>query len=230
MNELALFTGAAGGVLGGQSLGWRVACAVEIDPYCRAILCQRQDDGLLPPFPIWDDIRTFDGNSWRGIIDVVSGGFPCQAYSTAAHGQNTAECLWPEMLRVIGEVAPRYVISENVSEDAIISAQADLEDCGYWTSRVALSASDLGADHHRRRWWLFADTDHEGELGVSINAEVAVIKERCKVLWASDPRDTRVANGVAYRMDRYKAVGNGQVPQAMALAWKLLSEDMEDTQ
>ena len=96
MNELALFAGAGGGILGGKLLGWRTVCAVEWEPYPASVLCARQNDGLLPPFPIWDDIQTFDGNPWRGIVDVVSGGFPCQDISAAGKAQelmeNEAEC------------------------------------------------------------------------------------------------------------------------------------------
>ena len=76
LRELALFAGAGGGILGGQLLGWRTVCAVEIEPYPASVLAQRQNDGLLPPFPIWDDVRTFDGHRWRGRVDVISGGFP----------------------------------------------------------------------------------------------------------------------------------------------------------
>ena len=86
MNELHLFAGAGGGILGGMLLGHRTVCAVEIEPYCRKVLLQRQRDGILPWFPIWDDVRTFDGKPWRGIADVVCGGFPCQDISIAGHG------------------------------------------------------------------------------------------------------------------------------------------------
>jgi len=230
LNELALFAGAGGGLLGSQLLSWRTVCAVEINTYARSILCQRQNDGIFEPFPIWDDICTFDGVTWRGVVDVVSGGFPCQAFSSAARGRNVADNLWPEMLRVIGEVSPRYVIAENVSEDAIIQAQADLADCGYKTCRVAVSARDIGADHIRKRWWMVADSNNKGELGGSIDAEVAKLKERCEMLWKSDPRDSRVAHGVANRVDRLKAIGNGQVSQAMALAWNILTGEDEWTE
>jgi DNA (cytosine-5)-methyltransferase 1 len=223
MNELALFAGAGGGILGGKLLGWTTVCAVEIDKYCRDVLLNRQQDELLPVFPIWDDIKTFNGEMWKGFVDIVSGGFPCQAFSTASHGNNTAENLWPEMLRVIGEVSPRYVMAENVSEDAIIEAQADLASCGYKTIRIPISAADLGADHNRRRWWLVADSDNESELVCSIDAEMAKLKECCKGIWQAKPREPRVSNGMANRMDRFRAIGNGQVPQAMALAWNLLS-------
>lgn len=86
MNELALFAGAGGGILGGHLLGWRTVCAVEWEPYAASVLAARQNDGLLPAFPVWDDVRTFDGKPWRGIVDVVSGGFPCQDISAAGAG------------------------------------------------------------------------------------------------------------------------------------------------
>jgi DNA (cytosine-5)-methyltransferase 1 len=96
MNELALFAGAGGGILGGHLLGWRTVCAVEWEPYPASVLCARQNDGLLPPFPIWDDVQTFDGKPWKGIVDVVSGGFPCQDISAAGGGlalmENDLEC------------------------------------------------------------------------------------------------------------------------------------------
>src|SRR5882724_3055746 len=74
MRELHLFAGAGGGILGGILLGHTCVCAVEIEPYCRKVLLQRQRDGILPKFPIWDDVRTFDGKPWRGLVDVVCGG------------------------------------------------------------------------------------------------------------------------------------------------------------
>jgi DNA (cytosine-5)-methyltransferase 1 len=78
MNELHLFAGAGGGILGGILLGHTTVCAVEIEPYPRKVLLQRQRDGILPKFPIWDDVCTFDGKPWRGSVDVICGGFPCQ--------------------------------------------------------------------------------------------------------------------------------------------------------
>ena len=156
MNELALFAGAGGGILGGKLLGWRTVCAVEWDHCAASVLAARQNDGILPPFPIWDDVRTFDGRPWRGIVDVISGGFPCQAYSTAAAGQNTADDLWPEMRRIVADVAPRYIFAENVSRVAIDQAGNDCESMGYKTKAISFSAKDMGADHIRERFWLLA--------------------------------------------------------------------------
>lgn len=223
MNELALFAGAGGGILGGKLLGWRTVCAVEIDRHRRSCLLSRQDDGSLEPFPIWDDITTFDGLAWRGRVDVVSGGFPCQAYSTAARGRNTADDLWPEMRRVVAEIAPRYVFAENVSRMAIDAAADDLAAMGYKTRCMPLSAADLGADHVRPRYWLRAHADDEGELHRSIDAEVAELQSLCAGVWAHQPGSSRVADGVANRMERYIATGEGQVPIVAAAAWRLLS-------
>jgi len=91
MNELALFAGAGGGILGGHLLGWRTVCAVEWEAYPASVLVARQNDKILPLFPIWDDVQTFDGKPWRGIVDVVSGGFPCQDISVAGGGMDLME-------------------------------------------------------------------------------------------------------------------------------------------
>src|ERR1035441_2476777 len=111
VNELHLFAGAGGGILGGILLRHTCVCAVEIEPYCREVLLQRQRDGILPKFPIWDDVKTFDGKPWQGLVDVVCGGFPCQDISTAG-GPNrkglegARSGLWSEMARVVCEIRP----------------------------------------------------------------------------------------------------------------------------
>ena len=223
MNELALFAGAGGGILGGHLLGWRTVCAVEWEQYPASVLCARQNDGLLPPFPIWDDVQTFDGKPWRGIVDVVSGGFPCQAYSKAAAGRNTADDLWSEMRRIVADVAPRYVFAENVSRVAIDQAANDCESMGYKTKALPISAKDLGADHIRERFWLLAYSDNDGELLQSINAEASELQELGKSVWKNYPESLRMVNGLDCRMDRLKAIGNGQVPLCAAEAWRILS-------
>jgi DNA (cytosine-5)-methyltransferase 1 len=142
MNELALFAGAGGGILGSQLLGSRVVCAVEWDAYCASVLVARQADRSLRPFPIWDDVRTFDGRPWRGVVDLVSGGFPCQVNSGASRGRRVAEDLWPEFLRIVADVAPGAVFAENVTRGAIDAAADDLEALGFTSRCIALSAKD----------------------------------------------------------------------------------------
>lgn len=224
MNELALFAGAGGGILGGHLLGWRTVCAVEIEQYQSSILLTRQNEGILPPFPIWDDIRTFDGKPWRGIIDVVSGGFPCQAYSTAARGNNTADDLWPEMRRIVADVAPRYVFAENVSREAIERAAIDCRLMGYKTKAIALSAKDLGADHIRKRYWLLAYSNMHSELLRSIDAETPRMQELQISIWESEPCESRMVDGMAFGMEPLISSGNGQIPIVAATAFNILQE------
>jgi len=223
VNELALFEGAGGGILGGKLLGWRTVCAVEWEPYAASVLVARQNDGLLPAFPIWDDVQTFDGKPWREIVDVVSGGFPCQAYSKAAAGRNTADDLWSEMRRIVANVAPRYVFAENVSRVAIDQAANDCESMGYKTKALSLSAKDLGADHIRERFWLLAYSDNDCELLHSVNAKTRWMQELGHSVWESDARTNGIPDGMGNRMDRLKAIGNGQVPIVAATAWRILS-------
>lgn len=225
LRELALFAGAGGGILAGHLLGWRTVCAVERDAYAASVLVQRQNDGILKAFPIWDDVCTFDGKPWRGIVDVVSGGFPCQAYSSAASGKNTADDLWPEMRRIVADVAPRYVFAENVQKRAIDSAAEDLEEMGYTTRAISLSASDLGADHIRKRYWLLAYADRDGELLKPLNAKVAGMQGFCEGLWTAKPEQPRMADELAFRMERLAATGNGQVPCVAATAFSILNRD-----
>jgi len=162
MNELALFAGAGGGILGGKRLGWRTVCAVEFDPYAASVLAARQNDGLLPPFPIWDDVRTFDGLPLRGAVDVVSGGFPCQDISVAGGGagiDGERSGLWGEMARIVGEVRPRFVFVENspaLTSRGLGTVLGDLAALGYAAEWGVLGASDVGAPHRRKRIWIVA--------------------------------------------------------------------------
>lgn len=162
MNELHLFAGAGGGILGGQLLGHTTVCAVEIEPYCREVLLQRQRDGMLPKFPIWDDVRTFDGRPWRGLVDVVCGGFPCQDISCAGKGAGLAGArsgLWSEFARIIGEVRPRYAFVENspmLTSRGLGRVLGDLSEMGYDAAWCVLGAADVGAPHLRKRIWILA--------------------------------------------------------------------------
>lgn len=171
MNELALFAGAGGGILGGHLLGWRTVCAVELEPYPASVLCARQNDGLLPPFPVWDDICTFDGKPWRGIVDVVSGGFPCQDISAAGKGagiNGSRSGLWREMARIIGEVRPRFVFVENspmLVNRGLGTVLGDLAALGYDAEWGVLSAADVGAPHKRDRIWIVAYANGNGDSG-----------------------------------------------------------------
>jgi DNA (cytosine-5)-methyltransferase 1 len=181
MNELALFAGAGGGILGGHLLGWRTVCAVELNPYARRVLLARQRDGILPRFPIWDDVRTFDGKPWRGRVDVISGGFPCQDISAAGKGEGiTGERsgLWAEMARIVGEVRPRFALVENspvLTSRGLGTVLGDLAALGYNARWGVLSAADaiwLGGtpclDHLRERIWIAAADSSRVQQGWEI--------------------------------------------------------------
>lgn len=163
VNELALFAGAGGGILGGKLLGWKTVCAVEIDEYCRRVLMQRQDDGILKPFPIWDDVQTFDGTPWRGCVDVVTGGFPCQDISAAGKGAGIGgerSGLWREMARIIREVGPKHVFVENspmLTSRGLGTVLGDLAALGYDARWGVLGARHVGAPHKRDRIWILAN-------------------------------------------------------------------------
>lgn len=163
---MALFAGAGGGILAGKILGWRTVCAVERDPYAARVLLVRQRDRSLPYFPIWDDVRTFDGRPWRGIVDVVSGGFPCQDISVAGKGAGiTGERsgLWSEFARIIREVGPRYVFVENsaaLTVRGLGTVLGDLAAMGFDAEWGVLSAAQVGAWHKRERIWIVAESRH----------------------------------------------------------------------
>ena len=223
MNELHLFAGAGGGILASELLGFTTVCAVEQNEYCQHVLVQRQNDRLLPCFPIWDDIRTFRGDAWCGTVDLVSGGFPCQAFSSAARGRNIPERnLWSEMRRVVDEVRPTLVFAENVSEKAILEAKSDLLEDGYNSVYAKISAADLGADHLRERFWLLAYTDVHSQFCGDFNAKAPFMPQLYSGVWQTIPDELRTPDGVANRMDRLKAIGNGQVPIVAAMAFLTL--------
>jgi DNA (cytosine-5)-methyltransferase 1 len=163
LNELALFAGAGGGILGGHLLGWRTVCAVEWDAYAASILVARQNDGCLPPFPIWDDVQTFDGRPWQGRVDVISGGFPCQDISAAGKGagiEGERSGMWKHMARIIGEVLPALVLVENsplLVGRGLTAVLADLAEMGYDAEWGIVGAHHAGAPHKRDRIWIAAE-------------------------------------------------------------------------
>ena len=266
LNELALFAGAGGGILGGKLLGWRTVCAVEWEPYAACVLAARQNDGLLPPFPIWDDVQTFNGKPWRGIVDVVSGGFPCQDISAAGKGDGldgARSGMWRHMARVVGEIRPKYVFVENspmLTTRGGTRVIGDLAEMGYDCKWTVMGAADVGANHQRDRMWIVGKskcTRLEGQRSQPRQQEVTQLGHSSSLAntpnqrdvrgqwqlgfaeqehnsgggktnggrewWQVEPNVGRVADGVAARVDRLKAIGNGQVPLCAATAWKLLN-------
>ena len=187
MNELSLFSG-----YGGFSLGLRLAGLetrtvgyLEIDGYCQKILQQRMREGFLDDAPIWADIRAFNGTQSRGLVDLVTAGFPCQPHSTAGlrKGADDDRNLFPDTLRIIGEVAPRTgILLENVPGILVGSdgrppyggtVVGQLAEIGYDAEWRVVSAADAGAPHLRRRWWLVAYPN--ADLGGRLHRESGVL-------------------------------------------------------
>lgn len=241
MNELALFAGAGGGVLGGKLLGWRTVCAVERDAYAASVLAQRQNDGCLEPFPIWSDVCSFDGKPWRGIVDVVSGGFPCQDISLAGKGggiEGSRSGLWSHMARIIRDVRPKFVLVEN-SPTLVIRGLGrvlgDLAQMGYDARWGVLGVGDAGGMHQRNRIWIVA-YPNTGEKRVPFFKPQAVGRQQ-GLSWCKDFRRLedlcnrpdlypspllRNYHGIPFAVDRVAACGNAQHPAVVKLAWETL--------
>lgn len=342
LNTFHLFAGAGGGILGDLLLGHNPIGACEIEPYPRDVLLARQADGHLPNFPIWDDVATLDGNPWRGSVDVLCGGFPCQDISAAGKGAGiTGERsgLWKEYARLIGEMRPRFVFAENsplLRTRGLGVVLEDLAALGYNARWGIIGAGAVGAPHKRDRMWVLAYTPEQGLEGHNKREETTERREDKGLFaraegvngfcqkdsanvadtnssgsdedrsdselrtsgfkqsskdsritnetegrevtgwWYTDPAELpdtegqgtgtlrncgeaegevsgnpaqhigecsseasqrpedsatepavgRVAHGVANRVDRLKAIGNGQVPQCAAVAFNILSEGL----
>ena len=156
MKVLDLFSGIGGFSLGLERAGMSTVAMCEKDPYCRKILAKH-----WPDLTIHEDIRNLDGKRYAESIDLVCGGFPCQPFSVAGKrkGTNDDRHLWPEMLRVIKESRPRWVIGENVFgfiNMALDDVQADLEREHYEVRKFVLPAVAVDAKHRRDRIILIA--------------------------------------------------------------------------
>lgn len=237
LRELALFAGAGGGILGGKLLGWKTICAVERDAYAANVLAQRQNDGCLEPFPIWSDVRTFDGKPWYGIVDVVSGGFPCQDISSAGKGagiEGERSGLWKEFFRIVCDIRPRFVFVENspmLTSRGLGVVLGDLAGAGYDTEWECISAGEIGAPHERNRIWILASNtkrDQEREKSCCWpNRRMGRIVKQ--IPWDGDWEDKMrslrgMGNGLANTVDRTDRIRNGQVPVVAATAFIRLLE------
>jgi len=159
MKVLDLFSGIGGFSLGLEWAGMETVAMCEKDKFCRQVLAKH-----WPDITIHEDIRDLNGKDYKGSIDVVCGGFPCQPFSVAGKqlGKADDRHLWPEMLRVIKESAPTWVIGENVSgfvSMALDDVCSDLEGEGYRVQSFIIPACAVEAHHRRDRCWVVAYSD-----------------------------------------------------------------------
>ena len=152
----------------------RTVCWVEWEAFAVAHLVQQMEAGRLAPAPIWSDLRSFDARRWRGCVDLVTAGFPCQPWSLAGKqaGADDPRDMWPDCLRVVVEAAPQLVFLENVQPQPIHRAAQDLRAVGYRCAGGCFTASEVGASHKRERWFLLAH-DHKRRRAERSNDAIA---------------------------------------------------------
>jgi DNA (cytosine-5)-methyltransferase 1 len=196
MKHGSLFSGIGGFDLAAEWMGWTNVFHVERDPFCQSVLAHH-----FPNAKTYTDVKTFDGKPFRGHVDILTGGFPCQPYSTAGKrlGKDDERHLWPEMCRIISEVAPAYVVGENVRgllnwNGGVVFEEvcADLEAMGYevWTGLIP--AAGVGAPHRRDRIWFVAySEDIRRERAASTGCEWTEFKRHNR----TEVRSSSCTNG-----------------------------------
>lgn len=182
MRHGSLFSGIGGFDLAADWLGWTNSFHCEINPFGRQILSH-----YWPEAESYDDIIKTDFSKHRGEVDIITGGFPCQPFSTAGKRKGTDDPrhLWPRMLEVIRDVSPSWVVGENVrgivnwSQGMVFEqVQVDLESLGYSVTPFILPACGIGAPHKRDRVWFVAHSDHSDDRRITGEDESKSGKER----------------------------------------------------
>lgn len=231
--------------IGGFSLaarmagGFRTVLYCEIEPYCREVLLARMHDGQLDAAPIAHDLRWLDGSAWRGRLDLLTAGFPCQPYSLSGDrtGADHDGDAWPATREFVRVARPRALLLENVP--GILSMPewgtvlGELADCGYVGCWFCLPASAFGFYHERERLWVVAY--REGEHGATHDLleacrewrpqlesrrfhsmDMAERGQQPHARLAGEPGLARMVRRLPDTVDRTSALGNSIVPQVAA--------------
>ena len=228
----------------------RIIAYVEIEAFAVANLVAKMEAGQLDSAPIWTDIKTFPSEIFRGKVDLITGGYPCQPFSAAGErkGVEDERHLWPYIRKHIKAVKPNRCFFENVEGHVSLGLStviSDLAEDGFKTAWGIFSAREVGAPHQRKRVYIMADCQGkfrqraiktrsvEGqpqkETGErSIFAETTRWPSGNNGIhgWPIEPRLGRVVNGCPDRLDRIRLLGNGVVPQTAAKAWLTLTEQV----
>lgn len=182
MNHGSLFSGIGGFDLAAEWMGWENKFHCEWNEFGQRVLKY-----YWPKAISYEDITKTDFTIWRGRIDVLTGGFPCQPYSLAGKrlGKEDERHLWPEMLRAIREIQPRWVVGENVLglvnwNGGLVfdEVQAELEAQGYEVQPYVLPACAVNAPHRRDRVWFVAYARGERHRGGNIKPRTDIAEER----------------------------------------------------
>jgi DNA (cytosine-5)-methyltransferase 1 len=208
LNVLDLFSGIGGFSLGLEWAGFRTVAFCESDVDASTLLARR-----WPGRPVFGDIRTITVEP--GFADVFVGGFPCQPFSTASRGRASAEDLWPEFVRLVGEGHPRWVAAENVpgiGHEGIERVCSDLESEGYtvWTFDLDTALPQRQRGRHRIIW--LAHADSESEPRCTEHAEMAGLPSLPKLRQAHDPTPMGMDDELPGRMVQLRQLGNAITP------------------
>ena len=267
MNGLALCAGVGGLELGLHiALGknYRTICYVERETFAASTLVARMEDEALDSAPIWDDIKTFDGLPWRGKVDILTGGYPCQPFSVAGKRAGTSDSrhLWPDFKRIIGEVQPSVIFLENVAGHLKLGFSEvgrELLEMGYRVEVGIFSAEEGGAPHKRERMFILAMAEDSSSIGWGrgdygdtardngeVQAEGLCLSVGSRASFPPRPDEfekwervlegdpslepalRRGSDGLAYRVDRLRASGNGVVPVCATVAFLSLVEKLRE--
>lgn len=227
------FSGIGGFSFAGERIlsAFETIAFVECEPFCQKILCKH-----WPLVPIFNDIKTY--NPEPNSADIITAGFPCQDISVAGRQagikQGTRSGLFYELMRVIRQVRPRYVVLENVAAittNGLDIVLGSLAEAGYDTEWSCIRASDMGGCHRRDRWWLVAYPNSTGTQGLRPERQLREVGEEIAPKWRpgpellspawrsyiSKPLLHRGDDGLSNRVDRLKALGNAVVPQVAAI-------------
>ena len=245
MRHISLCAGVGGIDLGLRSVlpNFRTVAMVERESFCIAHLVSKMEAGEMDPCPIYPDLLRFPWEWYRGCVDIVSGGIPCQPFSTAGSRKATKDPrhLWPYVKAGVSVLRPSVCFFENV--DGIASAKSpgyhsvlhnvlsDLEEMGYRTTAGQFSAEEVGAPHLRKRWFILAYCNSERLEGrqqpVTKCSNKWPVRPGCPQRSDEPPRTTQPglgghADGIPNRVDRLRALGNAVVPATAALAYSNL--------
>jgi DNA (cytosine-5)-methyltransferase 1 len=239
VTHLSLFTGIGGLDLAAEWAGFETVLQVEMDEYATKIL-----EKHWPNVPRTKDVREVTSESVDRPITVISGGFPCQPHSISGKRQRDRDdrFLWPEMLRVIREIKPTWIVAENVpgtiSDGTADEVLHDLEITGYSAIPILSEAYAYGASFRGERvFYVAAANSEHGKEGMGIfqNGKSKISKgfnkesfESLRIQAAS--RGSRSGNGIPDYLHRVKSLGNAVVPQQAYPIFKAIAEvERDDT-
>jgi len=241
LRHLDLFSGIGGFALAARNV-WgddhQVVSFCDIEPFAQKVLKKH-----WPDVPCHDDIKTMKGTDYANI-DLLTGGFPCQPFSQAGQrrGSEDDRHLWPEMLRVIRECKPRWIVGENVRglinwDEGVVFNEvlSDLEDSGYRVQSFLIPAISVGAEHRRDRVWIVANSKCERLQGHKPQKDGVCCKQGQALTISGDrelyERDfdmgagiVRDLNGLSRGVDRVRGLGNAIVPQVAMQIFKTIKK------